>query len=135
MAEPYRLPELGELESQVMTYLWERGEADVRQAWEAIGAARGLTSNTVQSTLKRLYTKGLADRDKVSHAYVYRPALSRAAYARRCLEELAGALGAEPEPMLMAFVDVAEAAGPTQLGRLEALVASRLAELGEDDKA
>ena len=132
MAETPNLPELGELESQVMTHLWERGIADVRQAWEAIGAHRGLSSNTVQSTLKRLFNKGLAARDKVSHAYVYRPAISREAYLRRCLEELAGALGSEPEPMLMAFVDVAEAAGPEQLSRLEALVASRMAERGED---
>ena len=119
-------PTLGELELAVMDYLWRRGEGDVRAAHEAIGKGRRITSNTVQSTLKRLYEKGLAVREKVSHAYLYRPTCTRAEFHARVLDQVVGGLMAgEPDAVLAAFVDLAEAQGPGQLERLEALVSAR----------
>ena len=126
-------PLLGELELAVMDFLWERGEGDVRGVYTAVGARRNITSNTVQSTLKRLHDKGLARRAKVSHAFVYSPACTRSEFHSRVLDQVVGGLMAgQPDAVLAAFVDIAEAAGPEQLGRLEALVAARRRD-GEGD--
>ena len=114
-----------------MEFLWRRGQGDVRAAFEAVGARRKITSNTVQSTLKRLYEKGLALRTKVSHAYVYSPACTRAEFHAQVLDQVVGGLMAgQPDAVLAAFVDLAEAAGPEQLERLEALVSARVRDGG-----
>ena len=130
-AKRQHMPLLGELELEVMDFLWEHGPGDVRLAHEAIGARRRITSNTVQSTLKRLHDKGLAYRDKVSHAYIYRASCTRAEFHARSLGEVVGDLtGGEADAVLAAFVDIAERAGSAQLERLEALVAQRLSDAG-----
>lgn len=126
------MPLLGELELAVMDFLWTHGPGDVRALHDAIGSRRKITSNTVQSTLKRLHDKGLADREKVSHAYIYSAACTRAEFHARALGQVVGDLKVgEADAVLAAFVDIAERAGSEQLERLEALVAKRLSEAGD----
>ena len=50
-----RLPHLGELERAILARLWSHGPADVKAMQRAIGEARGIKPNTVQSTLDRLH--------------------------------------------------------------------------------
>ncbi|MDP6943590.1 MAG: BlaI/MecI/CopY family transcriptional regulator [Myxococcota bacterium] len=120
-------PLLGELELAVMDFLWRHGQGDVRDVHQAVGSRRNITSNTVQSTLKRLHDKALANRTKVSHAFVYSPACTRAEFHARVLDQVVGGLMAgQADAVLAAFVDLAEAAGPEQLERLEALVSARM---------
>ena len=119
---------LGDLEAAVIDHLWLNGPEDVKQVHRAVGRARRITLNTVQTTLKRLHEKGLLAREKVSHAYVYAPAVSRDEYQRRALDQTIELLmQGEAEAMVSAFVDLAERAGADQLERLERLVAERLA--------
>ena len=123
---PVRSPLLGELESSVMELLWQGGEGEAKAVHTALGKARGITLNTIQSTLKRLFEKGLLTRDKISHAHVYRPSITRDEFQRGALDKLIGALmGGEADAMVSAFVDLAERAGPKHLERLEQLVAAR----------
>ncbi len=126
-------PFLGELELAVMDRLWQCDSGDVQSLHRAIGTRRGITLNTVQSTLKRLHEKGLLARRKVSHAYVYSPACSRAELTRAVLGKVVGELAdGEPDAMLTAFVDLTERAGPEQLERLERLVAARIEDKGRE---
>jgi predicted transcriptional regulator len=112
-----------------MNHLWSGGEGDAKAVHAALGKRRGITLNTIQSTLKRLYEKGLLRRDKVSHAHVYSARLSREEFHRRLMGELVGGLmQRQPEAFVSAFVDLTERAGPEHLARLEALVAERLAQ-------
>ncbi len=121
-----RPPQLGELEAAVMNQLWTAGEGDAKAVHAALGKRRGITLNTIQSTLKRLFEKTLLLRDKVSHAHVYRPRLSREEFHRGLLGELVDRLmHGQAEAVVSAFVDVTERAGPEHLARLEALVAER----------
>jgi predicted transcriptional regulator len=91
-----------------------------------VGEARGIRPNTVQSTLDRLYRKGLAERDKVGRAYVYRARISRHEWTLRALEGLLGELpGAAAPELLSSFVDLAERAGAEHLEELERLVRAR----------
>lgn len=114
---------LGELEVAVCNALWDGGETDVRGMHERIGVPRGIASNTIQSALERLYRKGVLHRRKVSHAYIYAPALTRAAFAAGVLDGVTAALGSSgTQPLLAAFVERAETIDPAALDHLEALL-------------
>lgn len=114
---------LGELEVAVCNSLWDAGETDVRGMHERVGVPRGIASNTIQSALERLYRKGMLQRRKVSHAFLYAPAMTRAEFASGVLDGVAAALGSGgPQPLLAAFVDHAEQIDPAALDQLEALV-------------
>jgi predicted transcriptional regulator len=109
-----------------MNQLWTAGAGDAKDVHTALGKRRGITLNTIQSTLKRLFEKGLLLRDKVSHAHVYRARVSREEFHRGLLGELVGDLmHGHADAVVAAFVDLTERAGPEHLERLEALVAER----------
>ncbi|MFY3742502.1 BlaI/MecI/CopY family transcriptional regulator [Anaeromyxobacter sp. Red801] len=120
------LPRLGELETAVLDHLWAAGRCDVKAVYRAIGAARGITLNTVQSTMERLFRKGLLAREKVSHAYVYSPRHSREELGARAVQDVIGRLlQGEAAPLLEAFVDLAARTDTANLDRLEKLIARK----------
>ncbi len=124
---------LGDLETAVLEYLWSHGSCDTGAVHAAVGHRRSITYNTVQSTLKRLHEKGLLNRVKVSHAYVYVPRLSREEYGRLQLKRVVDdVMGGQAETMVAAFVDLTERAGPEELERLEELVADRIRDHKDD---
>lgn len=117
---------LGELEMAVLEYVWEHGASDVKTAHRAIGEVRGITHNTVQSTFKRLWEKGLLARHKEGHAYVYAHKIDRRELTEMMVGELVDQVaGAEMQVALEAFVNLADRAGKESLETLEALVAAR----------
>lgn len=125
-ARPIRPPLLGDLETAVMNHLWSGGDGETKAVFAALGKRRGITLNTIQSTLKRLFEKGLLERDKVSHTHVYRARVTREDFHRGLLGELVGSLMQhQGDAVVSAFVDLAERAGPEVLERLEAVVAER----------
>ena len=120
------LQAIGDLEMALLELLWSAGEADVHGAHAAVGRRRGITPNTVGSALERLYRKGLAAREKVSHAYRYRPDLSREAFAaRRMLDAVGGSQTLAEAGLLAAFVDLVANVDAGSLDRLEDLIAER----------
>ena len=122
----YDADNIGELELAVLDYLWSAGPADVKTVHKSIGKPREITYNTVQSALKRLYDKGLLDRQKESYAYVYVPDVDRRELTEHRLSEVVGELTkGELDVALEAFVDFAERTGGETLDRLEQLVADR----------
>jgi predicted transcriptional regulator len=126
------LPILGELEEAVLEHLWRSGEADVFEAYAAVGARRHIRPNTVGSALERLHRKSLAVREKVSHAYRYRPAISRDAfYARRAVDAAGGVRALASRGLLVAFVDLVADADARTLDQLEAAISRRR----EEEKA
>jgi predicted transcriptional regulator len=123
-AAAWRSEVLGALEAAIMAHVWDTGPCDVKAAYDAVGRARGITLNTVQSTMERLGRKGLLDRRKVSHAYVYSARVSREGFGARIVRDVVQRfLGGRPAPMLAAFVDLAARAGDDELERLERLIA------------
>ena len=123
-----RLPQLGELERAILARLWSHGPAAVKEMQRAVGEARGIKANTVQSTLDRLHRKGLAERTKLGRAYVYRARVSQREWVVRTLEAVLGEVPqSTPDLLLSAFVDLAERTGTEQLDELERLVRARRA--------
>lgn len=116
---------LGPLETAVLRHLWPNGNASVKDVHRALGKRRGITLNTVQSAMDRLYKKELLLREKVSHAYIYSPAVTRAELGTRILEEAFAPLADEPSALTSAIVDFADAEGDEMLAELATLVAQR----------
>lgn len=120
------LPRLGELETAVLEHVWERGPCDVKAVHRSLGARRGITLNTVQSAMERLFRKGLFAREKVSHSYVYSARQTREQLGARAVEEIVSRLlDGEAVPVLEAFVDLAARTDAGNLDRLERLIAEK----------
>ncbi len=109
----------------MLRHLWSRGDASVKAVHGALGARRGITLNTVQSAMDRLFRKGLLSRRKVSHAFVYASAVSRNELGTRIVEQAFSQLAEEPSALISAVVDYADREGDDLLAELEALVAER----------
>ncbi len=119
------VPRLGDLELAVLELVWSSGDVDVKEAHRAIGLPRGITPNTVQSTLERLYRKELFTRERSGHAYRYAAAVSRDEFRARAAAAAVGELrGAQAKGVLAAFVDIATRADRSNLDRLEAILAA-----------
>lgn len=123
-----RKTNLGELEMAVLDHLWNSGEGDVRAVHKIVGTEREVSSNTIQSTLERLYRKSLLSREKVRHAYVYRPAVTRPELISRYIDDVIETFsGDRGNHALAAFVDWLDRADAETLEQLEALLAERRA--------
>ena len=116
--------QLGKLEHAVLEELWEHGANHAKGVHARLGVQRGITHNTVQSTLERLYRKALLSRTKEGHAYVYRPALEREAFLARLIDQVTHPLAESlpEESLLSAFVDFAAERDEQGLDRLQALI-------------
>lgn len=118
-----KLPRIGDLELSVLRHLWTVDEANVLETHGSVGQRRGITPNTVGSALERLHRKQLVLRDKVSHAYRYRAAITRDEFAAQRMLDAAGGLRTLSNTgLLSAFVDLVAEQDEESLDRLEALI-------------
>jgi predicted transcriptional regulator len=121
-----QLPPLGHLEELALEHLWSAGESDVIGTHAAIGSRRGISVNTVGSTLERLHRKGLARRHKVSHAYRYSAAVERDSFRAQLLADAAGGVRElASQGLLAAFVDLLSDADVRALDELQQLIARK----------
>ncbi len=122
---------LGPLERRVMDFLWDHPEVNVRDVWAHVGPAAAYT--TIETTLDRLYKKGLLTRRKVGRAFVYQPAASREEMERLLAAELVEGLLAHhrhaPLPLLSNLVEVVGEGDRQLLDELERLVRDKQQEL------
>ena len=116
----------GELEDRIMNTLWDRGEATVRQVLELQGG--DLAYTTVMTVLDRLHHKGRVRRRKEGRAWCYRAAAPRASVLGQQAASLLTGSEEKPEPLLMAFLDRAEAEDSNMLDELERLIQQRRAQ-------
>lgn len=114
---------MGDLEAAVADYAWSHDPLDVKTMHAAIGVRRGISLHTVQSTMERLFRKGLLQREKRGNSYFYSPRVSREQWLAQSFQALVERLsGAEGDAMLVAFVSLAERAGDESLDRLANMV-------------
>ncbi|VXC88981.1 BlaI/MecI/CopY family transcriptional regulator [Oceanicaulis sp. 350] len=70
-------PTLTEAEHRIMSVLWTRGEASVRELTDALEPAYGLAYTTVLTTVRIMADKGYVSFRKEGRAHIYAPALSQ----------------------------------------------------------
>lgn len=118
-------PTLGELEIAVLEHVWRAVDVSAKEAHAAIGAARGISVNTVQSTLERLFRKNLLTRTKSSHAFRYAARVPREQLVAGLIHDVLGRFGGDTASSLAAFVEAAERLDDEALRALEAELKSR----------
>ena len=117
---------LGELEKQVMQYLWSSPNVDAKQVHADLATKRDSSLNTVQSALERLFKKGLLSREKHGHAYLYRARIKREDLIAKLIDSVASDFISQGESSLVtAFSSVSSEMDEAQLVQLEKLIEKR----------
>ncbi len=113
----------GLLEKRVVDALRDSGELTVREVLAALGSSHAYT--TIMTVLDRLHGKRDVRRRKRGQAWAYRATRTREAELGAELSQMLSAKGLDREPLLMAFLDSADAADPQLLDRLDDLIRQR----------
>ena len=112
MARPRRTGRpklLTEVELELMSVLWQRGEATVREVLDSLPPARRLAYTSVSTVLRILERKQLVLSRKDGKVHVYRPAVSKSAYEARSVRHLVDKVfDGAPSAMVMRLLDEAE---------------------------
>lgn len=117
---------LGPLEQDVMDVVWRLGDATVRDVHGHLAAERSIAYTTVMTTMTRLATKGLLQRDTAGLAHRYRPAVSRDRYATATVSDvLTWLLDRYPEPAAAYLAGVVDDVDGVTLDELRAAVQRR----------
>jgi len=127
---------LGELEKRVLQYLWEAPEVDAKQVHGALTKRRGGSLNTIQSTLDRLFKKGLLTRQKRGHAYCYRAKVGKEELIAQLIQDVTGDfIGKGEDSLVAAFSSFSVGLHDEQLAQLEKLIQQQrqLRSQGDDD--
>jgi predicted transcriptional regulator len=126
---------LHDLEADVMDVVWDRDwqEFAVRDVLDVLEEGRDIAYTTVMTTVKRLFDKGLLDREKDGRRYLYAPTLTRREFHARVAVEVMNSLpDSGQEAALSALIGDVSEADPDVLDRLEELIARRKSELEDE---
>jgi predicted transcriptional regulator len=106
MAKKRSLHGLGELQAEVLEFVWSRGEATVSQVHERILLKRKVTYTTVLVAMQKLEKKGWLKCRREGRANVYAPTRSREATGSGLLKELLKqAFSGDPQLLLSHLLD------------------------------
>jgi predicted transcriptional regulator len=116
---------LGDLQAQVMDYVWERAEATVAEVAEHLGQKRAITYTTVLVAMQKLEKKGWLTHRVAGRAYVYRPARTREkAQAGLVTEMLDAVFDGDPKLLVSQLLDARPWTG-AELAQLRQLIEAR----------
>src|SRR5208283_4222012 len=77
MTNPNELPRPTDAELEILTVLWSRGPATVREVHETVAARKPTQYTTVLKTMQIMAEKGLVRRDEKQRAHIYEAARPR----------------------------------------------------------
>lgn len=110
---------LGDLETDIMEIIWEKGEITVRQVYEKLKEKREIAYTTVMTVMSRLADKGLLVKIKVGAAFVYRATSSRQEFTQSTVKKVVNELLKDfTAPVISQFV---ESLGDEQPEKMEEL--------------
>lgn len=110
--------EMGQLESEVLTVLWETGGwVSPREVGEALPSRPRVAYNTIGTVLVRLCRKGLVERRREGRRFVYRAVQSREEVEARRMAEVLEASG-DRRAALATFVERLDTRDRAALRRL-----------------
>ncbi len=94
------------LEFQIMTTLWERGKASIRELQEAFPEDDRPAYTTVQTTVYRMEDKNIVRRvRKVGNFHIFEPVVSRNAAQGRLIDDLLALFGGRTQPVMAHLVE------------------------------
>jgi predicted transcriptional regulator len=99
-------PTLTPQELRIMTVVWERGTATVRDVYEALRAQRRVAYTTVMTMMNVLERKGHLKKQTQGRSYVYEPTRSRNQTVRALVRDfLNRVFGGSAEPLLVHLIE------------------------------
>lgn len=114
---------LGSLETQVMEFMWQTGEATVQEVTDALNRKRRTAYTTVMTVMVHLVDKGLLARTKEGKRYRYMVARGKQEFLRDSsnsrLQDLIGDFG---DIAIAQFLEQIEQIDDDRLQRLKDLV-------------
>jgi len=113
----------GDLEADIMEFVWKEGTVTASEVWEALRKKRDLAYTTVKTVMGRLAEKGYLKRRMRDRAYSYEPVMGREEFLRTVSEEvLEGVLLDFAEPIRAQLVQALKKRDLPGIERLEALI-------------
>ncbi len=127
-------PEPTRRELAILQVLWDRGEASVRQVYEALRDELPIVQNTVQAFLRTMEHKGLVSHRTEGRAFIYRATAARDGTSQRLLSRVLDRVfdGAMDQLVESAFELRQPTAG--ELAKLRALLARAEDQLPDDER-
>lgn len=126
---------LGELEQEIMEFLWENGEAIVRDVLLDLKKKRKIAYTTVMTVMGRLANKGLLSKSPVKNTYLYKPACTKEAFEMSISREvLKGVLDNYPHTAVTSFIDILADMEPEQIDQLSNLIEKKKGEIRKRGK-
>jgi BlaI family transcriptional regulator, penicillinase repressor len=116
---------LTDLQLAVMRVLWERGEANVAEIWEALRPERGLAQTTVATLLSRLDKRGVVSHRREARQFVYRAAVSEPQVRRVMVRELTARLFDGDVTALVSHLLSGREVSAGDLAKVKALIEER----------
>ena len=77
-----------EAELEILSVIWERGEATVREVFEVINAQKPVAYTTVLKFLQIMHEKGLVERDEENRAHIYRAKIEQKETGKKMLNDI-----------------------------------------------
>jgi BlaI family penicillinase repressor len=100
---------LTEGEERIMSVLWDRKEASVRDVTDALSVEKPATYNTVLTMMKILHDKGVIAYRQEGRAFIYHATLSQEKARSNALKRIIGALfNGSPEALAAHLVKESE---------------------------
>lgn len=121
---------LFDLEAEIMELVWSSGwdEFSVNDVHGALSERRDIAYTTVMTTVTRLFEKELLERQRDGRRYLYRPAMTRAAFIEAMTRNVLRSLPpGSRETAVALLVEQLEEADDAELDRLEAVIRERRA--------
>ena len=115
-------PEPTERELQILKVLWERGEATVREVYEALREQVPIVQNTVQAFLRTMESKGLVRHRTEGRTFIYRPVRDRERTERTVVASVLDRLFDGAVDQLVANALSVKPPSPEELDKLRAML-------------
>lgn len=120
----------GQLELALLDALWEQGPATAHAVRERLPEESRSSYNTVLTVLRRMESKGMLRRSKVSRSHVYEAVVEREAMRRNLVRDLLAKLfDGSPRDLVAHLVEQGDLTR-ADLRRLEEIVGKRRAGKG-----
>ncbi|HLY41086.1 MAG TPA: BlaI/MecI/CopY family transcriptional regulator [Terracidiphilus sp.] len=116
------VPRPTESELELLSILWEREPATVRDIYDSLNRERASGYTTVLKLLQIMTTKGLVTRDETSRAHLYRAAISQEEMQNKFLKDLSVRLFAGSATQLALHALAMEPTSARELEEIRALI-------------
>jgi predicted transcriptional regulator len=121
----HTLPKPTEVELEILTSLWSRGEATVRELFEDVSQRRTLGYTSVLKTLQIMTEKGLVQRTEAGKAHIYRATASQEDTQSQFLRDLTERLFSGSAAQLAMHALTLQPASSNELQEIRKLIERR----------